>query len=118
MMRLLLALVIGGMLGLAAQPVWACDPVWLPIARPQGIAFFVATASGAVPGGQLAELQLAGGSATAPRQGPVILVPWEYGPIAALFRGTPIGRGDCQGQRRSTPGSSGRGTTGSAVYRP
>ena len=79
-MRLPPALVIGGMLGFAAEPALACDPVWLPIARPQGIAFFVATATGAVPGDQRAELQLAGGSAASLRRGPVILVPWEYGP--------------------------------------
>ena len=80
MMRFLRALVIAGMLGLAAQSAWACDPVWLPIARPHGIAFLVATASGATAGGQRAELQLAGGSAASLRRGPVILVPWEYGP--------------------------------------
>ena len=79
MMRLIPAFVIGGMLGLSAPPAWACDPVWLPIARPQGIAFFVATASGTVPGGQRAELRLAGGSAASLQRGPVILVPWHYG---------------------------------------
>ncbi len=47
-MRLLPALVIGGVLGLAAQP------------------------------GQRAELQLAGGSAAALPRGPIILVPWDY----------------------------------------
>jgi len=79
-MRLWHALAIGGTLALAARPARACDPAWLPIARPLGVAFFVATATGALIGTQQVHLQLAGGSATAVPRGSILLVPWGYGP--------------------------------------
>ena len=70
----------GVLLTITARAGYACDPAWLPIARPLGIAFFVATTTGPLAGGYRAELQVAGGSAAATPPGPILLVPWSYGP--------------------------------------
>ena len=101
---------------LGATPLAACDPVWLPIARPDGISVFVAVALadtlvdaalaavkgrlhpsfearldpivGTTPGGQRVRLPGWEGPASAAEG---VLVPWEYGedcrPIA--WRGKP-----------------------------
>lgn len=79
-MRLTHTLVLAGALALAPRPVQACDPAWLPIARARGVAFFVATATGPFAGGHRARLQLAGGPAGRVPFGPILLVPWGYGP--------------------------------------
>ena len=38
------ALWVAAALSVGATPLAACDPVWLPIARPDGISVFVAVA--------------------------------------------------------------------------
>jgi hypothetical protein len=97
----LVALTVG------ATPLAACDPVWLPIARPDGISVFVAlaladtvldgavavakarlhpgfgsrldTVIGDTPGGQRVRLLRWDGAGEA-RAREAVLVPWAYGP--------------------------------------
>ena len=65
---------------LAGRPLAACDPAWLPIARPPGIAYFIA--SHPIPTAVGVRVDLARGWAgtTALEPGPVMLIPWAYGP--------------------------------------
>jgi len=92
---------------LGATPLAACDPAWLPIARPQGISVIVVLSLadtmldraiaaakgrlhpgfgsrmepilGSTPGGQRVRL-LRGGVPGAPAAREAVLVPWAYGP--------------------------------------
>ena len=73
-------LVSGMFLTITPHPVGACDPAWLPIARPPGIAFIVATRAVPLSGGYRADLQIGGGVAATLAPGPILLVPWRYGP--------------------------------------
>ena len=106
--RWLVALLyLGAALTIGAAPLAACDPVWLPIARPEGISVFVALAlaetvldtitgpvaarthaffgrrldefSGRARGGQRVRV-LRSADHTAPLQGEAVLVPWAYRP--------------------------------------
>ncbi len=92
-------------LSVNATPLAACDPVWLPMARPDGISVFVAlaladtvldtaiaavngrmhpafearldTVIGTTPGGQRVRLP---GWENPARTAEGVLVPWAYGP--------------------------------------
>jgi hypothetical protein len=98
-------LCLGTALTLGATPLAACDPVWLPIARPDGISAFVALAlaesvldtfatplaarthamfarrlgefTGRSRGGQRVRV-LRSTDASQPRDGDAVLVPWAY----------------------------------------
>ena len=60
-----------------------CDPMWLPVSRPADVAFFVAAASGPGEGGVRAELTAGRHNGAALAPGPIVLVPWAYGPDCA-----------------------------------
>jgi hypothetical protein len=68
---------------LAGMALWSprvCDPVWLPVSRPTGGAFFVATVSDSVAGGWRATIDAGGGASPGLPNGPALLIPWSYGP--------------------------------------
>lgn len=64
----------------AGGPSPTCDPAWLPIVRVPDVAFFVAVVVEPTSEGFKAELQSVGARAVTLPPGPVLLVPWNYGP--------------------------------------
>lgn len=100
-------LCLGTALTVGAPPLAACDPIWLPIVRPDGVSAFVALAlaetvldsfaaplasrvhtlfarrlddlTGRSRGGQRVRV-LRSGHASAPPGGEAVLVPWAYRP--------------------------------------
>jgi hypothetical protein len=58
----------------------ACDPLWLPITRDPGLAFFVAVVEARDDSTFVAHIQARSPASPPIPPGPVFLVPWAYGP--------------------------------------